>query len=146
VDASRVQGNSQSAERRVQSENIIYAVRKTPCAMRLPPGSGRQNRRPGRLLLSLPSPSLFFPSFFLSSAFPSSLYFPISLFICFHLFMLHSYCITFVSLLSQGNDFLLIFLSTGCCFSLAGAGKFFVGTWLRSSSVKGCRSSILVVR
>ena len=37
-----VQGNSQSAERRAQSESTIYAVRKTPCAMRLPPGRRRQ--------------------------------------------------------------------------------------------------------
>jgi hypothetical protein len=39
-----VQGNSQSAERRAQSENTIYAVRKTPCAMRLPPGRRRQEK------------------------------------------------------------------------------------------------------
>jgi adenine-specific DNA-methyltransferase len=37
-----VQGNSQSAERRAQSESTIYAVRKTPCAMRLPHGRRRQ--------------------------------------------------------------------------------------------------------
>jgi hypothetical protein len=39
-----VQGNPQSAERRAQSESTIYAVRKTPCAMRLPPGRQRQGQ------------------------------------------------------------------------------------------------------
>jgi len=34
-----VQGNAQSAKRRAQSENTIHAVRKAPCAMRLPPGA-----------------------------------------------------------------------------------------------------------
>jgi thiamine-phosphate pyrophosphorylase len=34
-----VQGNAQSAKRRAQSKNTIHAVRKAPCAMRLPPGA-----------------------------------------------------------------------------------------------------------
>ncbi len=37
-------GAGEFAKRRAQSENAIHAVRKAPCAMRLPPGRRRQEK------------------------------------------------------------------------------------------------------